>query len=1667
MVTRSSVYNFSWSVTLVLMMGILVISATSPVAADVSDFDYKLTVGGTQVEITGYRGSNTDVVVPARIDGLSVTSIGDSAFKSTSVTSVMIPSGVMTIGPLAFQDCTSLTSISFLGPVAPTSIGNNWVKNTDPSILGHAYAASDFPTPGNDLSDLTIGVVIAVTPPDAPTGLKAVAGNDQVTLNWTAPANIGDSAIDHYIVYQDTVDVAYPTTLTTTITGLTSGLSYSFTVSAHNSVEEGAQSGAVSSIPYTYPDAPTGLKAVAGNDQVALNWTAPAYDGDSAIDYYVIYQDGLAKTDHPTGLTTIVSGLTNGVGYSFTVAAHNPAGEGAQSSSTSATPVGLPGIPTGLKAVAGNDQVALNWTAPAFDGGSAIDYYVLYQETFDIVHTTSLTATITGLTNGHSYSFTIAAHTPVGTGTQSGAVSSTPYTIPNAPTGLTAVGGNAHATLDWASPAFNGGSAIIGYNVYRSTSETGDYSIVNSPSDNTYIDTGLTNGQIYWYKVSAVNAAGEGAMTAPASTIPFTVPNAPTGLTAVGGNAQVTLNWTAPIFNGGSAIDYYVIYQNGIAQAGHLTEITTTVTGLINGLSYSFTVAAHNPAGEGAQSTATSSTPYTVPNAPTGLTAVASNAQVALNWTAPADNGGSAIDYYIVYRDGIADPSHPTGSTTVMTGLTNGQEYSFTVAAHSVIGIGAPSVAATATPHTGPSAPTGLTAVAGNAQVTLNWTAPANNGGSAILGYNLYRSTTQSGIYSLIESPTGRTFLDGSLTNGQTYWYKVCAVNAAGEGAQSGAVSSTPYTLPNAPTGLTAVAGNAQVALNWTAPANNGGSAIDYYVIYQGGIALTSHPTGLTTIVSGLTNGVGYSFTVAAHNLAGEGAQSSSASATPVALPGVPTGLTAVAGNAQVTLNWTAHANNGGNTIDYYIIYQDGVDVSHPTTLMKTITGLTNGHSYSFTVAAHTLVGTGAQSGAVSSTPYTLPNAPTGLTAVAGNAQVTLNWTAPANNGGNAIDYYVIYQGGVALGDHRTGTMTIISGLMNGVGYSFTVAAHNPAGEGAQSSPAISTSLALPGIPTGLTVVAGEGQVTLNWTAPSDTGGNTIDYYVIYQDGVDLYHPTLLTMTITGLTSWRSYSFTIAAHTLVGTGAQSAAISSTPYTVPGAPTGLTAVAGNAQVTLNWTAPVSNGGRTIDYYIIYQGRVALTGHVTGLKTVITSLTNGQSYTFNVRAYNNAGMGPLSSAAIATPVVITYPPVVVITSPANGSYSNTGSIFLSWSAVGSGSDVINIQVRSDNDTWITVTGKGRTITGLSEGSHKIYVQATDQAGKVNTTSVSFIVDTTLPTSSIDSPTSGAYLTDHSVLVSWTVSDTGSGLANTEVSADGKNWTKVVGTSTRLTLADGSRTIYLRATDKAGNSATNSVTVMVDTTAPTLISRTPTGTTALTRSTVNITFSEAMNTTASSIVVKGVYGSTIWNGNNAVFMPAAALTGRTSYEITVTGTDLAGNTMTQSWNFTTANVAKIYGIVHGHDGQILANALVRLIGPTTTGQTSMAQVTMAIASTGGHLLATTTTDSDGQYAFYDVAVGSYTLEITETGFGVQTRSVTMTAEAVALGGLSSDQTILAGSQSDDIIMFLAIAILAIAIVVLVLIVRRRKVESPPKVPAVAEKPVKNKKKGSKKKR
>ncbi len=209
-----------------------------------------------------------------------------------------------------------------------------------------------------------------------------------------------------------------------------------------------------------------------------------------------------------------------------------------------------------------------------------------------------------------------------------------------------------------------------------------------------------------------------------------------------------------------------------------------------------------------------------------------------------------------------------------------------------------------------PSAPAGLTATPADSQVTLQWS--ASKGATS---YNVYDATTTGGPYNKISSTITTNDVVTGLANGQQYYFVVTAVNSAGESGYSNEASATPQpaiTKPNAPANLTAVAGNMQVALTWSASVG----ATGYHVYITSTSTFTQETAaGPISTATGLANGIAYYFTVTAFNSVGESGPSNLASATPTLVINTftvgtnPGGIAIDAsGNVWVT-------NYGGDTV--------------------------------------------------------------------------------------------------------------------------------------------------------------------------------------------------------------------------------------------------------------------------------------------------------------------------------------------------------------------------------------------------------------------------------------------------------------------------------------------------------------------------------------------------------------------------------------------------------------------------------------------------------------------------------------------------------------------------------------------------------------------------------
>src|SRR5438876_2439226 len=775
------------------------------------------------------------------------------------------------------------------------------------SLVGSLLAGLSIPTgPGDHIQAIsdrsTVAPLLLPTPPSAPENLQAVAGDGQVTLTWDPPSNDGGAPILLYTIYRSTSSgeesflITVPLVTMYIDLAVSNGVTYFYQVSATNAVGEGPRSSEASATPTapaTAPGAPRNLQASPGDGQVTLNWQAPSNDGGSPILLYTIYR-GMSSGEEsflitvPLVTTYTDATVTNGVKYYYQVSATNAIGEGPRSSEVSVTPATQPGAPQGLSAAPGDATVSLTWSPPSSNGGSPITNYRVYRgftsggetllTTLGVVTSYSDTA----VTNGVTYYYEVSALNNVGEGPRSSEASATPIappTIPGAPRDLGAVAGDATVALAWSSPSSDGGSTITNYKVYRGTISGQLSFLATLPNVLSYTDSAVTNGQTYYYKVTAVNAVGEGPRSNEASGTPTsgqTVPSPPRQLNATPGEAQVTLTWLAPSSDGGSPITNFKIYQ-GTASGGEplLAPVGAVFaypdSSVTNGVTYYYYVTAVNGIGASGSSNEVSATPVagpSVPDAPQNLVATPGNGTMTLTWSPPPWDVRSPVTGYTVYRgtnSGNRSFFVPLGNVTTYTdtGLANGQRYYYVVTAINAIGEGPPSSEVSAKPATVPGSPGNLQAIPGNGNVTIQWSGAPNNG-APVTSYRVYRGTT-SGQTSLVKTLGNvDTYTDTGLTNGVRYYYRVAAVNRVGEGTKSNEASASPTagpSVPSVPRNLAATAGSGVVTLRWSAPAATGGSPITNYTIYRGvsrdSLMVLARASALSLFDGGLTNGAG------------------------------------------------------------------------------------------------------------------------------------------------------------------------------------------------------------------------------------------------------------------------------------------------------------------------------------------------------------------------------------------------------------------------------------------------------------------------------------------------------------------------------------------------------------------------------------------------------------------------------------------------------------------------------------------------------------------------------------------------------------------------------------------------------------------------------------------
>ena len=1187
--------------------------------------------------------------------------------------------------------------------------------------------------------------VPSIAVPGAPTAVSATPSSASVTVAWTAPASTGGTAITGYVVtaHQGTTTLTPSATVgvvnSTSVAGLITGLAYTFTVQAVNTVGRSAASVASAAATPTgtsVASAPTAVHATAGNATATVTWTAPVATGGSAITGSSItpIRNGTAQAAvvfADAATTHNLTGLTNGASYRFRVAAVNAVGTSALSATSNVVgPIASSGQAAGTITTA-SGSVAGSFDAPA--GGApdgAGGFYVA-----DAGHNRVVRVTAAGTRT--TFAGTGVADFSGDGGAATAATLNTPVAVALDLAGNVYIADSNNARIRKVTPA-GIMSTFAGGGPDRNDGTVGDGgpatdATIAGPSAMAFD----SSGRLYVANGSLRRVGTDGIIT----TVPTIYKPQSDG---TGAKPQVLLNvWTlaydpthddivvlATAAYGAGAIPPTGIFR---VEAGGLA---TLLAGDV--LTSDCSSSLHPDGDDGPAEQACLSHPGAGGLAVDAAGTIYVNDGTRIRRVSAVPNGlvitpyvGTAgVDAGFSGDGGqapVAQINTPLGIWTDASGALFVADSANNRIRRVQPGLTLPGLAA---------APINVSLTASSAQVVATWAAPANAGGLPI---DTYAETLVNGNGDLVEDlvfnpdPHATTHTWTHLTNGAPYTVRIQAVTGAGPGARTAPVTATPTgaaTPPDMASNLvlTPGPGPGSITFTWAKPTHTGGSPITGATLFLENDGLHALDVDASTTAATFTHLLPANTTasIAYVNAIGTGQYAHAGGVMPLPQT-VPSTMAAPAISGAnvgtVSLSWPPQTSDGGAGVtDYVITPYIGATVGTPKVVdfnqnTTTMAGLTNGTAYTFTIAAENALGISPASphsaAATPGVPANAPGAPTGVSAVAGDSKATVTWTAPNSTGGSPITSYVVstFSGSsqVDTAAAGTGTSKVIIGLTNHAAYTFKVAAVNATGTGVKSAASNAITpvppIDVPAAPTGVAAVAGNTTATVSWTAPAAHGSVITEYQVTSYIGstpIELQNSfgTGTSHVMTGLTNGTTYTFKIDAVNGIGAGPDSAASNavtpSATTAVPGPPTGVIAVAGDARATVSWAAPASNGGSAITSYRItpYSGATPLTTVTStgsGTSKVITGLVNGSPFTFKVVAVNAVGLGTASA------------PSGAVTPAATGAHPYAP--FASWSAFVTRqyTDLTNkVPSAADLSTWVGKLNAGTASKGdLDDG------------------------------------------------------------------------------------------------------------------------------------------------------------------------------------------------------------------------------------------------------------------------------------------------------------------------------------------------------------------------------
>lgn len=1318
-------------------------------------------VGGNQFGtissfVTGLAGVVTGTTAASNVDGTSATLNGSVNAGGRSNIAVGFQYGTD-------QTLTTFSTATATGsPVAGPNnqVTSAAVTGLTP---GETYYFRSFADDGEggfaygdivELSTAAIAPTVTTLPAADVQGASATlngtvnAGGGAVTVKVRyGPKSTFPTGAQEVMLPESPVSGSAATPVSLTVEGLNINTEYTYQVIVTN-----PEFGEVVGDPVDFetldnPTGPTGATATALDGAVLAQFEAPSSDGGSPIISYTVTASGTGATctvfapfNYPAGCE--ISGLQNGVPVTLTITATTAVGTGPSTTVAAVTPFGDPAVTTLAPSAISSSGFTMNGQANA--GGAATDLVFQYGTDPDFASDpneilaspasvtgatdTPVVAAVTGLDPGVTYYYRLVAKRDG----QIVAINGRSQVVTGAATPtvqtLTPISVSGSAATLRGGVAANGASTWTSFRLSTQADMSNPVTIAATPSSveptatisTSASATGLLPKVTYYYQAVAGNGVGGSGDVLGSVQQFMTLGLAPTtttqpvsnvtgvsatlhGLVNPGGmNTEIQFRYSTAWDLSNSTV---VLADQSPATGNANVSASKTISGLALNTTYYYRVTASNTLGNAALATILSFTTLDVPGAPSNIAVTPSSGQATISWDAPANTGGSPITGYIVTSSGgqtctvTAVPPDAAAESCIISGLTNGTSYTFTVVAITAVGTSVSSAASSAVVPAGSPLVNTLASLSVT-PTSAQFAGVVNANGVATTNTFEYATNPEfTGATTVAASPAGTAATAttpisatvGTLQPGMTYYVRAAADNGVGGQTYGPATSFvTPAAAPTVTT--TAATSVAATAATLNADVNPNGAATSVSFTYSttsnfavgtvfsawaanvNGSTATPVSKALTGLLPGTTyyvravgaNGIGASVTGAVQSFT-----------TPAAPPGAQTQPANAVGPTSARLTSSVSANGALTSVSFR--YSTNSDLSSSQTAsagtvapnassapVATVSGLLPNTTYYYQVVADNGVGSPVSGAIASFTTQGPAAAPAAVNVVTGDGEATVSVTPPTSNGGTPITGYTVTAGPGGLSctiltPFPNPLACTIEGLTNGTAYTITVTAINAAG----TSPAASATATPAGPPlvttqnrSGVTndsatlnaSVNANGQsatVTFIYGTPTDFANGTAQAVPATPGTVSGASATSVSATISGTLAPNTlYQYRASATNGIGGQVDGDLVSFvTDPNAPDADTQAAQVTGRTTAEFNAMVYPGNAQTSVafEYWIDEPSptiqtiaAASVSGNVSVPATVgVTGLAPGSVYKFRAKANNPAGDSTGPTLTFSTP------------------------------------------------------------------------------------------------------------------------------------------------------------------------------------------------------------------------------------------------------------------------------------------------------------------------------------------------------------------------------------------------------------------------------------------------